>query len=51
MLTFAIVIYVYMCWISQWDILWPITMVQKGGLGDYLIVAVWAIILIAGLSH
>ena len=30
MLTAAIVIYVFMCWISNWDLLWPLKMLQGG---------------------
>jgi len=51
MLKLAIFIYVFMCWISQWNLFWPFTMLRMGGLGDKIIVSVWAIILIAGLSH
>lgn len=50
MLTIAIIFYVFMCWISNWDLLWPITMITRGGLGDWLIVIVWAIFLIGGLN-
>lgn len=50
MLTLAIVFYVFMCFISNWDLLWPLTMLSKGGLGDIAIVVVWVIVLIAGLN-
>ena len=49
MLTLAIIIYIFMCWISNWDFLWPLTMLG-GGLGDIAIAVVWAILLISGLS-
>ena len=49
MLTLAIIIYIFMCWISNWDLLWPLTMLG-GGLGDIVIAVVWAILLISGLS-
>lgn len=48
MLTAAIVIYVFMYWISNWDLLWPLKMLQ-GGLGDIAIAIAWAALLIAGL--
>lgn len=48
MLTAAIVFYIFMCWISNWDILWPLKMLQ-GGLGDIIIVVIWMVFLIAGL--
>lgn len=49
MLTGACVFYVFMCWISNWDLLWPLTMLERGGLGDWLIVILWVIALISGL--
>ena len=49
MLTIAIIFYIFMCWISNWDILWPLKMLQ-GGIGDIAITVIWAILLIAGLS-
>lgn len=49
MLTLAIIFYVFMCWISNWDLLWPLKMLS-GGLGDIVIVVIWAILLITGLS-
>ena len=49
MLTIAIIFYIFMCWISNWDILWPLKMLQ-GGIGDIGITVIWAILLIAGLS-
>lgn len=39
-----------MCFISNWDLLWPITMITRGGLGDMAIVVVWVILLIGGLN-
>lgn len=50
MLTLSIIIYVFMCFISNWDIFWPLTMLSKGGLGDWAIVIIWGILLIAGLN-
>ena len=50
MLSLAIISYLIMCWITNWDILWPLTMLTKGGLGDWLIVGIWVIILLAGLD-
>lgn len=50
MLTLAIIIYVFMCWISNWNLIWPITMLLRGGLGDKAIAIAWVILLIAGLS-
>ncbi len=50
MLTLAIIIYIFMCFISNWDFLWPLTMLLKGKIGDWAIVIVWVIILIAGLN-
>ena len=49
MLTFALVFYVFMCFISNWDFFWFLTML-KGGLGDWAIVIIWVIILIVGLN-
>ena len=50
MLTLAIIIYIFMCFISNWDIFWPLTMLSRGGLGDWAIVIIWAILLISGLN-
>ena len=50
MLTLAIIIYVFMCFISNWNLIWPITMLAYGGLGDKAIVIVWGILLITGLN-
>lgn len=50
MLTLAIVIYMFMLWISNFDIIWPITMIARGGLGDMAISIAWGILLFAGLS-
>ncbi len=33
MLTLSTIIYLFMCWISNWNLLWPITMLIDGGLG------------------
>ena len=48
MLTAAIVIYVFMCWICNWVLLWRLKMLQ-GGLGDIAVVIIWVALLIAGL--
>ena len=50
MLTIAIIFYIFMCFISNWDFIWPLTMLSKGGLGDWAIVIIWVILLIAGLN-
>lgn len=50
MLTFAIAAYIIMCFISNWDFLWPITMLG-GGLGDQIISIVWFIFLIIGFCN
>ena len=50
MLTFAIIFYVFMCFISNWNFIWPITMLTRGGLGDMAIAVIWGILLIAGLN-
>lgn len=50
MLTFAIFIYVLVCFISDWNLIWPITLLVKGGLGDKAIAIIWGILLIAGLN-
>ena len=50
MLTFASIIYVFMCWISGWNIFWPLTMLFEGALGDKLIAIGWGALLIAGLN-
>lgn len=49
MLTIALIIYVFMCWISNWNILWPIKMLIDGGLGDQMMAIGWIILLIAAL--
>lgn len=49
MLTLAVVIYIFMCWISNWNILWPLKMLIDGGLGDKAIAIGWAILSIAAL--
>ena len=50
MFTLAAIIYMIMCFISNWDFLWPITMLIRGGIGDKAIAIVCGIILYAGLS-
>lgn len=51
MLVFAGVFYLFMCWISNWNLLWPLKMLSDGGIGDWLIVIVWVILLAVGLSN
>ena len=50
MLTFAIIFYVFMCFISNWNLIWPITLLVDGGIGDKAIAIIWAILLISGLN-
>lgn len=50
MLIIAIIFYVFMCWISNWNLLWPLEMISRGGLGDWLLVICWVIMLIAGIN-
>lgn len=50
MLTLAAIAYVFMCWISNWNLLWPLTLLLDGALGDKLIAIGWAACLIAGLN-
>jgi hypothetical protein len=50
MLTLACIIYVFMCFISGWNLFWPIKMLIDGGLGDKLIAIGWGLLLIAGLN-
>lgn len=49
MLTLASIIYLFMCWISKWNILWPLRMLIDGGLGDKAIAIGWSILFIAAL--
>lgn len=49
MLTLASIIYVFMCWISNWDLLWPLAMLIGGGLGDKAIAIGWIILFVAAL--
>ena len=49
MLTLASIIYIFMCFISNWNLLWPLKMLFDGGLGDKAIAIVWGCILWAGL--
>lgn len=37
MLTLAAIAYIFMCWISNWNLLWPLTLFFDGALGDKLI--------------
>ena len=50
MLTFAIIFYVFMCFISNWNFIWPITLLINGGLGDKAIAIIWGVLLIAGVN-
>lgn len=50
MLTLAATIYVFMCFISNWNILWPLKMICEGDLGDKAIAIVWVIFLICSLN-
>ena len=50
MLTFACVVYVFMCWISGWNLFWPLTLLFEGALGDKIIAIGWGALLIAGLN-
>ena len=50
MLALACFIYVFMCWLSNWNLLWSLKMLSDGGIGDWLIVIVWIILLIVGLN-
>lgn len=50
MLVIAGIFYIFMCWISNWNLLWPLKMIFDGGIGDWLIVIVWVIIFISGLN-
>lgn len=50
MLTLAIVFYLFMCFISNWNLIWPITLLTRGGLGDIAVAIGWVIILIIGLN-
>lgn len=50
MLTIAIIFYIFMCFISNWNLIWPVTMLLEGGLGDKAIAIIWVILLIAGLN-
>lgn len=49
MLTLTFVIYLFMCWISNWNLLWPLAMLSHGGLGDKGIAIGWIIMLIVAL--
>lgn len=50
MLTLAAIVYVFTCWISNWNFLWPLTLLLEGALGDKLIAIGWAVCLVVGLS-
>ncbi len=49
MLTLAFIIYLFMCWISNWNILWPLKMLIGGAIGDKAIAIGWIILLIVAL--
>ena len=50
MFTLACIIYVFMCWISNWNIFWPLKMLIDGALGDKAIAIGWIILLVAALK-
>ena len=49
MLTLAFIIYLFMCWIINWNILWPLKMLIDGAIGDKAIAIGWIILLIVAL--
>ena len=49
MLTLAFIIYLFMCWISNWNILWPLKMLIDGAIGNKAIAIGWIILLIVAL--
>ena len=49
MLTLAFIIYLFMCLISNWNILWPLKMLIDGAIGDKAIAIGWIILLIVAL--
>lgn len=49
MLTLVSIIYLFMCWISNWNLLWPLKILLDGGLGDKVIAIGWGLLLIATL--
>lgn len=50
MVIIAGIIYIFMAWISNWNLIWPITLIVRGAIGDKLIAIIWIILLIAGLN-
>ena len=50
MLTLAFIIYLFMCFISNWNFLWPLKMLLDGGIGDKAIVVIWVVLLICGIN-
>ena len=50
MLTIVTIFYVFMCWISTWTIIWPITLLTQGAIGDKAIAILWIVLLIAALN-
>lgn len=49
MMTLVTLFYVFMCWISNWNLLWPVKMLIDGGLGDKAIAIGWGILLFNAL--
>ena len=49
MMTLVVLFYIFMCWISNWNLLWPLKMLIEGGLGDKAISIVWGILLFCAL--
>ncbi len=50
MLILASIIYLFMCFISGWNIFWPFKMLFDGGLGDKAIAIGWGILFLCGLN-
>ncbi len=50
MITLAAIIYLFMCYISNWNIFWPLKMLFKGAIGDKVIAIGWGILLYCGLN-
>lgn len=49
MMTLVAIIYLFMCWLSNWNFGWPFKMLIEGGLGDKAISIGWVILLICAL--
>ncbi len=45
MFIIAAIFYFFMCFISGWNIFWPLKMLIAGGLGDKFIAVIWGILL------